>query len=238
MPPLPGIFPDMMAPVVRNDNDSRRMQIMRWGMLTPPQFIKAGAIDRGVTNIRNVNSAHWRAWLKPDAARLGQSLQPVGDDDAFAMNVDGSGLVFLDNDTAEIDADTGVNAVFDCGGGIALGQAALQCDCALDGVNHARKLGQQTIAHKLKDVAVMGGDLRFEEFLTVGAQPCERAGLILLHEPAVADHIDSDNGGEAAFHAVAPSRRRLTHRHSRIYLGGGTVGILYGRIWHYSVMAP
>jgi putative SOS response-associated peptidase YedK len=66
LPPLPGIFPDMMAPVVRNDGDGRRMQMMRWGMPTPPKFLTAGAIDRGVTNIRNVNSAHWRAWLKPE----------------------------------------------------------------------------------------------------------------------------------------------------------------------------
>jgi putative SOS response-associated peptidase YedK len=35
-------------------------------MPTPPKFLTAGAIDRGVTNIRNVNSAHWRAWLKPE----------------------------------------------------------------------------------------------------------------------------------------------------------------------------
>jgi putative SOS response-associated peptidase YedK len=28
--------------------------------------MRAGAIDCGVTNIRNVNSAHWRAWLKPE----------------------------------------------------------------------------------------------------------------------------------------------------------------------------
>jgi putative SOS response-associated peptidase YedK len=66
MPPLPGIFPEMLAPVVRNDGDGRRMQMMRWGMPTPPKFLTAGAIDRGVTNIRNVNSAHWRAWLKPE----------------------------------------------------------------------------------------------------------------------------------------------------------------------------
>jgi putative SOS response-associated peptidase YedK len=66
LPPLPGIFPDMMAPVVRNDGDGRRMQMMRWGMPTPPKFLTAGVIDRGVTNIRNVESAHWRAWLKPE----------------------------------------------------------------------------------------------------------------------------------------------------------------------------
>jgi hypothetical protein len=35
-------------------------------MPTPPAFLKPGAIDRGVTNIRNTNSPHWRAWVKPE----------------------------------------------------------------------------------------------------------------------------------------------------------------------------
>jgi putative SOS response-associated peptidase YedK len=66
LPPLPGIFPDMMAPVVRTDGDGRRLQMMRWGMPTPPQFRRDGAIDRGVANIRNVDSPHWRSWLRPE----------------------------------------------------------------------------------------------------------------------------------------------------------------------------
>jgi putative SOS response-associated peptidase YedK len=36
----------------------------RWGMPSPPQFVKG--IDRGVANIRNTSSAHWRRWLKPE----------------------------------------------------------------------------------------------------------------------------------------------------------------------------
>src|ERR1700675_760213 len=66
LPPLPGIFPDMMAPVVRNDGDGRRLQMMRWGMPTPPKFVAAGGIYRGVTNVRNTQSAHWRRWMKPE----------------------------------------------------------------------------------------------------------------------------------------------------------------------------
>jgi putative SOS response-associated peptidase YedK len=54
-----------MAPIVRRGQDGERELVMaRWGVPTPPQFRK-GPIDRGVTNIRNVNSAHWRAWMKP-----------------------------------------------------------------------------------------------------------------------------------------------------------------------------
>jgi putative SOS response-associated peptidase YedK len=37
----------------------------RWGTPTPPQFLK-GPVDRSVTNIRNTNSPHWRAWMKPE----------------------------------------------------------------------------------------------------------------------------------------------------------------------------
>jgi putative SOS response-associated peptidase YedK len=61
LPPLPGIFPDYMAPVVRNTPDGvRELAMLRWGMPGPPQF--RGALS---TNIRNTKSFHWRGWLKP-----------------------------------------------------------------------------------------------------------------------------------------------------------------------------
>jgi putative SOS response-associated peptidase YedK len=40
------------------------LDLGRWGMPTPPQFI-TGRADRGVTNIRNTGSPHWRRWLGP-----------------------------------------------------------------------------------------------------------------------------------------------------------------------------
>src|SRR5262249_36173890 len=46
-------------------------------------------------------------------------------------------------------------------------------------------------------------DFRLKQLLAVGAQPRERAGLVLLHEPAVTDHIGGQNRGEPALHAVA-----------------------------------
>ncbi len=59
LPPLPGIFPDYMAPMVRVDADGERELVMaRWGMPGPPQFG-----GQPVTNIRNVKSPHWRRWL-------------------------------------------------------------------------------------------------------------------------------------------------------------------------------
>ena len=32
LPPMPGVFPDYPAPVVRNDDTLREMVMMRWGM--------------------------------------------------------------------------------------------------------------------------------------------------------------------------------------------------------------
>jgi putative SOS response-associated peptidase YedK len=62
LPPLPGIFPDGMAPLVTADPDGEReLTMMRWGMSRPPQY--GGA---PVTNIRNTASSHWRRWLGPD----------------------------------------------------------------------------------------------------------------------------------------------------------------------------
>lgn len=62
LPPMPGVFPDYSAPIVRNAPDGvRELMLARWGMPGPPQF--GGA---PITNIRNTKSPHWRAWLTPE----------------------------------------------------------------------------------------------------------------------------------------------------------------------------
>jgi putative SOS response-associated peptidase YedK len=59
LPLFPGIFPDQFAPIVRRTADGERELVMaRWGMPAPPQFD-----GQPVTNIRNLNSPHWRGWL-------------------------------------------------------------------------------------------------------------------------------------------------------------------------------
>ena len=59
LPLFPAIFPDQLAPIVRNGpNGERELVMARWGMPGPPQF--GGA---PITNIRNVGSPHWRGWL-------------------------------------------------------------------------------------------------------------------------------------------------------------------------------
>ncbi len=86
LPPMPGIFPDYPAPIVRNAPEGRELVMARWGMPSS-QFALMEATkrraakleakgktvdfkellrmepDSGTTNIRNVSSKHWRPWL-------------------------------------------------------------------------------------------------------------------------------------------------------------------------------
>jgi putative SOS response-associated peptidase YedK len=58
LPPLPGIFPDYMAPIVRTSRDGERvLEMMRWGF--PP--VKGPY----VTNVRNTEKPFWQYWLQP-----------------------------------------------------------------------------------------------------------------------------------------------------------------------------
>lgn len=60
MPSFPSIFPDGEAPVIIGGaDDERTLTTMRWGFPPPPKGYQP------VTNIRNVSSPFWRAWMKP-----------------------------------------------------------------------------------------------------------------------------------------------------------------------------
>jgi putative SOS response-associated peptidase YedK len=66
LPPLPGIFPDYSAPIVRNQPRGRELTMARWGMPSPAFALKGRNSDTGITNIRNTASPHWRRWLAPE----------------------------------------------------------------------------------------------------------------------------------------------------------------------------
>ena len=51
MPPMPGVFPDYLAPIVRQAPTARELMLARWGMPGPPQF--GGA---PITNLRNTKA--------------------------------------------------------------------------------------------------------------------------------------------------------------------------------------
>ena len=88
LPPLPGIFPDYPAPIVRTVDGERQLDLLRWGMPSSSQAIFEDAKkradkldakgkpydfsellrmepDKGRTNVRRTNSKHWTRWLGP-----------------------------------------------------------------------------------------------------------------------------------------------------------------------------
>jgi putative SOS response-associated peptidase YedK len=88
LPPLPGVFPDYLAPVVCDLDGERTLKMMRWGMPSSQRAIydaaaaRAGRLkakgkdvdfeqllrmepDGGTTNVRNTSSKHWKRWLDP-----------------------------------------------------------------------------------------------------------------------------------------------------------------------------
>src|SRR5262249_12795213 len=85
--------------------------------------------------------------------------------------------------------------------GMGGGHALLEVDSALDGVHRARELDQHTIACDFEDTALMPRDQRLQYLATARFERGQRARLILLHEAAVADHVCSQNGGQAALGA-------------------------------------
>jgi putative SOS response-associated peptidase YedK len=71
LPMLPGIFPDYAAPIVRTGVDGvLELAMARWGMPSPAFALQGKKVDRGVTNVRNTASPHWRRWLVPAARCL------------------------------------------------------------------------------------------------------------------------------------------------------------------------
>lgn len=89
LPPIPGIFPDRLAPIVRNNGLDRELAMARWGMPSPQNILleatkkRAAKLeakgkqfdfgellrmepDGGVTNIRNLKSKHWTRWTGVD----------------------------------------------------------------------------------------------------------------------------------------------------------------------------
>jgi putative SOS response-associated peptidase YedK len=46
LPSMPGIFPDMPAPIVRNTDGGRELALVRWGMPSSSQALFAAAKKR------------------------------------------------------------------------------------------------------------------------------------------------------------------------------------------------
>lgn len=77
-------YPNRLAPIIRQGDDGLEIAQAKWGMPTPPQYLKTQR-DPGVTNVRNTKSPHWRRWLGTESRCLvpltafneGQWLEPI-----------------------------------------------------------------------------------------------------------------------------------------------------------------
>lgn len=56
------VYPDYSAPIVRWDRDERILTTARWGLPSPAFALEGKKTDKGVTNVRNLASPHWRRW--------------------------------------------------------------------------------------------------------------------------------------------------------------------------------
>jgi putative SOS response-associated peptidase YedK len=89
-PPLSGVYPGHMAPIIRSDAGGvREMVDVQWGLPSSSQALYEAATkradklrekgkpvdfnellrlepDRGTTNVRNTGSKHWKPWLGPE----------------------------------------------------------------------------------------------------------------------------------------------------------------------------
>lgn len=68
LPVLDALYPDAEAPIIgmaRGDAPGPVLSLARWGMPSPAFALEGKSVDRGITNIRNTASPHWRRWLAP-----------------------------------------------------------------------------------------------------------------------------------------------------------------------------
>jgi putative SOS response-associated peptidase YedK len=54
------IYPDYAAPIVRWEGGERVLAMARWGLPSPAFALEGKKVDKGVTNVRNLSSPHWR----------------------------------------------------------------------------------------------------------------------------------------------------------------------------------
>ena len=81
-----------------------------------------------------------------------------------------------------------------------------------DRVGDALELHQHAVAGGLDDAALALGDRGVDQLEPVGLEPRERARLVGLHEPAVADHVGRENRRQPPCVAVGFHRACLAHR--------------------------
>ena len=113
-----------------------------------------------------------------------QPLQARCDVNAVAQDI-----VPVDNDITDIDADTIVDASVIRLIRLALLHRILDVDSALNRIDRAGKLHQQSIARGFEHTPIEGSDSGINQGFAVTTLPGDCTGLIDLHQPRIANHI-------------------------------------------------
>jgi hypothetical protein len=110
----------------------------------------------------------------------------VGGGDVHAFSI---AVLTLDDHLAEVDADADLDATILLYRGITFENAPLDRDCTFDGVDDTAKFGEQPIAHEFENAPMVFSDLGLEELFPMQLKLLEGTGLVLLHQPGIADHV-------------------------------------------------
>ena len=88
---------------------------------------------------------------------------------------------------------------------VSLNHAVLHLDCTANGIDHAAKLNDASIASALHHAPVVHGDCRVNQITTERAQPRQCSVLVGASEPAVSDNVRRQNRYKLAGLTTAPS---------------------------------
>ena len=104
----------------------------------------------------------------------------------------------LADHVAEVDPDPEADALVLGRGRPPARRRRLDREGALDGVDDAAELAERAVASQLDDPAAVLGQERLDQLLAESLEAPERAGLVALHQPRVADHVRDEDSGEPA----------------------------------------
>jgi hypothetical protein len=132
-----------------------------------------------------------------DAAGLGDTFEPRRNVDAVAVNI-----AFLDDDVANMDADSEFDALVLRQRCVTLDHTVLNFNSTPCGVDGACELDQDTIAGSLDDATAMIRDLGFQEFASMSIDPGQRTFFVGSHQSAVTGDVARKNSGKPSIDPV------------------------------------
>jgi hypothetical protein len=129
-----------------------------------------------------------------DAARFSQHFEPRRHVDAITEDI-----VFLDDHVTQIDANAELNPPRRRDVHVAAGHPALNFGRAQHRIGDTGELDQHAVTRCLDDTTAILRNAGINKLDPMGLETRERARLVGLHQPAIADHVSSEHRCKPAF---------------------------------------